>query len=265
VAQTIAICNQKGGVAKTTTCISLGACFAEKGYSTLLVDLDPQANLSLAAGLKPENQESTNLADLLIEIEESGAIEPDAYEGIEKTIHPCLDVLPTDSSLALIEHDLYQRAGYENLLKNLLAPWEEKYQYILIDCLPSLGSLTIMALTAAQRVLIPVQCEYLSAWGVMKLVETIDAVREHTNPGLDYSLLVTLFDQRNRISREVYERLREKFKDHLLENVIGLDTRLRESVVNGEPVIQYAPKTRASLQYRGLAQEWMQRYPFGGN
>ena len=166
--------------------------------------------------------------------------------------------------LAMIEHDLYKRAGYENLLKNLLAPWEEKYQYILIDCLPSLGSLTIMALTAAQRVLVPVQCEYLSAWGVMKLIETIDAVREHTNPGLEYALLVTLFDRRNRISREVHARLQEKFGDHLLETVIGIDTRLRESVLNSEPVTHYAPNTRASLQYRDLAQEWMMRYSIGG-
>lgn len=263
MAQTIAISNQKGGVAKTTTCFSLGACFAEAGHPTLIVDLDPQANLSLAAGIQPDAQDGRNLADLLIEVQ-AGKPDTEASGSIFRTSMECLDILPTDPSLSILERDLYRQPGYETYLTKILEPWQSKYEYILIDCLPSLGSLTIMALTAAQKVLVPVQCDYLAAWGVMNLIETIDAVREHTNPSLEYILLVTQFDSRNNITKEVFARLQEKFQERLLKNVIGVDTRLRESVVNGEPVIRYAPRSRASTQYRALAKEWMARFPTGG-
>lgn len=260
MSRVIAICNQKGGVAKTTTCLSLGACLVEAGHSTLIVDLDPQSNLSIASGVG-EDSEQSSITDLLSAASSGGQI--DDQEAIHPTNYPGLDLLSADTGLAVLEREVYEVAGYETLLSNLLRSFQNRYEYILLDCSPSLGSLTIMALTAAHRVVVPVHCDYLAAWGVIRLVETIDAVRERTNPGLDYDLLVTMYDRRNSISQEVLSRLKERFEGHLYETMIGVDTRLRESVVNGEPVISYAPRTRASLQYRAMAQEILQKFNHG--
>lgn len=247
-----AIGNQKGGVGKTTTCISLGACLAEAGHSTLVVDLDAQSNLTMSAGLDPDHLEWT-IPDLLdperlVQISHLS-------EAIKHTSVQGLDILPSDVRLASTERMLYGIADYESALGHLLSNWYSQYEYMLIDCPPSLGALTLTALTAAQVVIVPVQCEYYSARGLMRLVDVIDAVRRHTNPSLEYRLVTTMFDGRNKISQRVYDQLRENFGPHFFDTVVRVDTKLRESSVIGEPIVVYAPRSRSSEAYRKLAQE----------
>ncbi len=249
----VAVSNQKGGVAKTTTTFSLGACLVEAGYSTLVVDLDSQSNLTMAAALDPDELTWT-VADLfdapgeaMLEEIRANVIQPTMMEG--------LYILPADIRLAAAERYLYDKENYEYLLGQLLQMWPE-FDYILLDCPPSLSAVTLMALTAAQTVLIPVQCEYYAARGLGRLLDIIEAIQARTNPTLLYYLFVTMFDQRNKISHNVLEQLHAHFTDHMLNTVIGIDTRLRESPIAGEPIIHYAPRTRASEQYRALAQEF---------
>jgi len=249
---TIAISNQKGGVGKTTTCISLGACLAELGNSTLIVDLDSQSNLSLAAGINPDELELA-VSDILDE--ESDASPTDIAKIIKPTVIDNLDILPSDLRLAMTEQMLYNLPQYETRLKKALDPAQSKYAFILLDCPPALGTLTLSALTASNYVLVPVQCEYYSARGLMRLQDVVKAVQQHTNPDLDYLLAVTMYDKRNRISRQVLSQLQENLGDKFLSTIIGIDTKLRESAVVGEPIITYAPQSRASQFYRQLAVE----------
>ncbi len=252
MAHVVAISNQKGGVAKTTTCISLGASLTEAGHKTLLIDLDPQANLSLSLGIHDDDAGET-ISDVL-----ETAINPRKIhwdELIKSTSLDGLDVVPSDSRLWTVERLISEMKGYENELKKIVARWHETYEYILVDCSPSLGPLTIMALTAANRVIIPIQTEFLAAVGLVRLIETVDAVKEHTNPLLDFNLLAVMYDQRNGICREVLEKLQENFSAKLFNTVIGVDTRLKECVATGQPITQYDPKTRATQQYSLLAGE----------
>ena len=254
--QIIAISNQKGGVAKTTTCSSLGACLAEQGQRALIVDLDSQAHLTMAAGLDPDELENT-LADLLESFGTSRSLV--GKEVIRPTLIEGLDILPADLRLASVERFLYEQDDYEMILAQILAQWQTEYDYLLLDCPPSLSAITLMALTAAQRVLIPVQCEYYAVRGLSRLLDIVAEVQERTNPDLTYHLLATLYDQRNRICRSVLDQLRVNFPDWLLDTVIGVDTRMRECPAAGEPIILYAPHTRASQQYRQLAHEFHDR------
>ncbi len=252
MAYIVAISNQKGGVAKTTTCLSLGACLAELGRRVLVVDLDSQSNLTLAAGLDPDELTWTG-ADLL----DTSRASPESRERvIQPTSMEGLDILPADVRLASVERLLYEQENYEMILSQALDPWQAEYDYIFLDCLPSLGALTLMALTTAQTVLIPVQCEYYAARGLKRLLDIVTAVRERTNPDLAYYMVATLYDQRNGICRSILDQFQTNFSDRLLDTVIGVDTRLRECPVAGEPIILYAPRTRASQQYRQLAREF---------
>jgi chromosome partitioning protein len=257
MARVVAVSNQKGGVAKTTTCLSLGACLAELGRRTLVVDLDSQAHLTMAVGLDPDELEWT-LADLLGPADAGTPADsaPANGEMIQPTMVEGLDILPADVRLASIERFLYEQDGYEASLARVLAPWQAGYEYILLDCPPSLSALTLTALTAARRVLIPVQCEYFAARGLDRLLGIVAAVQERTNPDLTYHLLATMYDQRNNICQSVLEQLQAHFADHLLDTVIGVDTHLRECPVAGEPITVYAPRTRATEQYRQLAREF---------
>ena len=252
MSQIVAVSNQKGGVAKTTTCLSLGACLAELGYRTLVVDLDAQSHLTIAAGFDPEELTWT-VADLLDAV--TGAL-PEARAGvIQPTLLAGLDILPADVRLASVERSLYDQDNYEMGLVHVLALWQTEYDYILFDCPPSLGAITLMALTAAQRVLIPVQCEYFAVRSLNRLLQITSAVQERTNPDLTYHLVATLYDRRNNICRQVLDQLKAHFSEWLLDTVISVDTRLRECPATGEPIILYAPRTRASRQYRRLAEE----------
>jgi len=254
-ARIIAISNQKGGVAKTTTCLSFGACLAERGKRTLIVDLDSQANLTIAAGLDADALEIT-IVDLFFK--QANAVSIQAV--IQPTAAAGMDIIPGDVRLAGSERLLYEQDGYEFLLKGILADYAQGYEFILLDCPPSLGAITLMALTAADEVLIPVQCEYYAAHGLGQLLNIVNAVQERTNIELEAYVLGTMYDKRNRICHMVLEQLQESFPEKMIKTVIGVDTRLRETPVVGEPITMYAPKSRASQQYRELAEEYLQRW-----
>ena len=247
----VAISNQKGGVGKTTTCISLGAYLANAGQPTLIVDLDSQANLTFATGFDPDTVELA-IPDLL---EDSDNL---LYMNTDLILHtsvPGLDILPSDVRLAAAEQSLFSKEGYEKSLLNSLAPFRDKYAFILIDCPPSLSALTLIALTAAELVLVPVQCEYYSARGLLRLIDVVEAVQKHTNPTLDYRLVVTMFDRRNKISFQVYDQIIQNYQDKIFETIIGVDTKLKESAVVGEPILTYAPSSRSAKAYKQLALE----------
>jgi chromosome partitioning protein len=252
VSRIIALSNQKGGVAKTTSCISIGACLAETGQRTLIVDLDPQAHLTIASGLNPDEL-SVTIVDLL-----AVADEP-VDEVIQSTSVSNLDILPADLRLAETEMSFYNHPDYEEKLVNILGQLRSQYRYILLDCPPSLGGMAILALTAAEYALIPVPCEYFASRGLIRMMDIVEAVRKRTNPGLEYGLFVSLYDARNRVSRQILEQLRQHFGGHLFDTVVNVDTRLRESTMVGEPITTYAPQTRSSQQYRALAQELVSR------
>jgi chromosome partitioning protein len=250
MATTIAISNQKGGVAKTTTCLSLGASLAEMGQSVLLVDLDPQASLTLSMGLKPEELRRT-VGDALLGNTSLVSISR------ESSLFD-LDIVPANQELVVLDKILYGRQGYEFHLKNgLNAMGRGLYDIVLIDCPPSFGTLTLNALTAADLLIIPVQCEYYAAHSLRQIVELVKLVREKTNPRLIYRVLVTMYDRRNRICQIILEQMQRGLSKSLFKTIIEVDTKLRESPAFGQPITLYAPTTRGAQQYRALAEELM--------
>ena len=247
---TIAISNQKGGVAKTTTCLSLGACLAELGQSVLLIDLDPQANLTLSLGLRPQELRHT-VGDALLGNTSLVSVSR------ESSIFD-LDIVPANQELVVLDKILYGRQGYEFHLKNgLNAMGEDLYDIVLTDCPPSFGTLTLNALTAADLLIIPVQCEYYAAHSLRQVVELVRLVRDRTNPRLIYRVLVTMYDRRNKICQAILEQMRRGLSKALFKTVIEVDTKLRESPAFAQPITLYAPKTRGTQQYRALAEELM--------
>jgi len=249
--RTITISNQKGGVAKTTTAVALGAALAEKGRRVLAIDMDPQSNLTMGLGLEPERLETSIYEVLLGECAAAEAIQATGVEGIS--------ILPAHLTLAGAEKRLYGEIGFDEILRSRLKPLAESgtYDYVVIDCPPSLGLLAVNAMTAASMVMVPVQCEYFSARGLGQLLEIAETVREKRNPELVVRILPTLFDRRNRICREILQELRRSFPLNLFTSVIGVDTRLRESAAAGTPITRFAPETRAAAEYRALATEIM--------
>jgi chromosome partitioning protein len=244
--RTIAISNQKGGVAKTTTAISLAAALAERGRRVLAIDMDPQANLTVGLGKNPDELDSTMFHVL------SGA---PLEAAIAATEEPRLWLAPADLTLAGAEKRLFGEIGFDEILRTKLRAVETRFDDVLIDCPPSLGLLTINAITAANSVIVPVQCEYFSARGLGQLLEIAAAVREKRNPSLELRVLPTLYDRRNRVCREILKELRAAFPGEVFSTVIGIDTRLRESCAEGRPITAFAPETRAALEYRALAAE----------
>jgi chromosome partitioning protein len=172
---------------------------------------------------------------------------------------PGLDLLPADVRLAAVERAAGEMESPEQLLQEALAPWMRQYRHILIDCPPSLGSLTQMAFTACDRVLVPVQCEYFSSWGLMRLLDVTGAMQRGSQSSLPCYLVATMYDARNAVHRDVYARLQKNFPRLMMRTAIGVDTLLRESELVGEPILRYAPKARASQEYRKLAHEWVVR------
>ncbi len=255
MAKIIAVSNQKGGVGKTTTCVSLGANLTVLQKKVLIIDLDSQANLTMAVGLDPDEIELA-IADLIDPEERDESIS--IQDIIQKTGTNNLFILPSDVRLAATEQGIVAIENYEWILANALKPIREDYDFILIDCPPALSPLTLMALTAADMVLVPVQTEYYAARGLERLLETIDAVQKHLNPSLNYHLVATIFDKRNRICREVLGQLLMSFENNLFTTVIGIDTQIRESAAAGEPISQYASKSRSNLEYEELAKEVIQ-------
>ena len=242
----IAVSNQKGGVAKTTTCVSLGAAFVERGFEVLAIDLDPQANLSLALGVATSGLRR-GVADMLL-----GNNSPVSVS--RETAVPGLDLVPANPDMHLVEKFLTVRPNYEKSLRQSL-DMTNNYQVVLLDCPPSVSALPYTALTAADLLIIPTQCEYFSTHGLSEVLELVARVRATSNPHLSYRILVTMFDRRNRVHRTILEQLRGAFGSAVLETAIEIDTKLRESPVFGQPITSYAPKSRAALQYRALAEE----------
>jgi chromosome partitioning protein len=244
----VAISNEKGGVAKTTTTLSLGAALAEKGMRVLLTDLDPQGNLSLAVGIEPRDAQNTS-SDILLK-------SLPLLRAIHKTNTPLLDIIPAAGGMEQEEEILAMRSGYEHILRNAFQDFTPlPYNFVLLDCPPSLGAITRNALTAANLLIIPTQAEFFSAYALRDMMELIRDIRSANNPALAYRILITLLDQRNRSHRVIREQLQQTFGTGLFETVIEIDTRLRESPIIGMPITQYKPNSRGSQQYRVLAQE----------
>jgi chromosome partitioning protein len=245
---TIAISNQKGGVGKTTTCHSLGAALAETGHAVLLIDLDPQANLTLSLGLQPQDLRRTIIDSLMGTSSLLGvSSESDVF---------ALDIVPANHELALVDKVLYRLPGFHYRLKQALDRiQQEMYDYVLLDCPPSLAPLTINALSAAELLIIPVQCEFYATHDLGKVVGLARKIGRKVNPDLDHRVLVTLYDQRNKISRIMLEEIQNRFGDVLLKTIIQIDTKLREAPAFGQPITSYAPRSRGAEQYRALARE----------
>jgi chromosome partitioning protein len=243
----IAMSNEKGGVAKTTSTLSLGASLAELNHKVLLVDLDPQANLSLALGLESGEAEITS-ANVLVE-------NASLRTAIRRTEVNNLDLVPSHARIESAEQFLPMRSHYLTTLHAALETVTDKYDYILLDCPPALGAITLNALSAADLLIIPTQAEYFSAYALRNMMGSIRRVRQESNPKLAYRILVTLLDRRNRTHRNIFEQLQTTFGQGVFTTVIEVDTKLRESPIAGVPITQYRPSSRGSQQYRVLAQE----------
>ncbi|HVU74313.1 MAG TPA: AAA family ATPase [Mycobacteriales bacterium] len=248
-ARVIAMCNQKGGVGKTTSTINLGAALAELGRRVLLVDFDPQGALSVGLGVNPLLLDRT-VYNLLIE--RGTAVE----DVMLKTNVVGLDLLPSNIDLSAAEVQLVGEVAREQTLARVLAPTLEDYDVILIDCQPSLGLLTVNALTAAHGVIIPLECEYFALRGVALLTDTIDKVSERLNPQLEIEgILATMYDGRTIHGREVLARLLDAFGDKVFHTVINRTVRFPETSVAGEPITTYASSSSGAAAYRQLALE----------
>jgi chromosome partitioning protein len=245
---TIAISNQKGGVAKTTTCASLGAALAEMGHSVLLIDLDPQANLTVSLGLDPKQLRRTIIDPLM---------GTSSLVGVSReTGFFALDIVPANYELALVDKVFYAMPGYQYRLKQALGRMHRSlYEYVLLDCPPALAPLTLNALTAADLLIIPAQCEPYAAHSLRRVIRLALQMREQVNPNLDYRVLVTMYDQRNKISRLVLEQMQNGLNKVLFKTIIQIDTKLRECTALGKPIIHYASRSRGAQQYRALAEE----------
>ncbi|MEY9927630.1 chromosome partitioning protein [Catenulispora sp. GP43] len=252
-ARIIAMCNQKGGVGKTTSTINLGAALAEYGQKVLLVDFDPQGALSVGLGVNPMELDRTvynllmhrgvNVEDVLL-----------------KTVTPGMDLLPSNIDLSAAEVQLVTEVARESALARTLKPVMQDYDFIIIDCQPSLGLLTVNALTAAHSVIVPLECEFFALRGVALLTETIEKVRERLNPELELDgILATMYDARTVHGREVLARVVQAFGPQVFHTVIGRTVRFPETTVAGEPITSYASASVGAAAYRQLAREVLVR------
>ena len=248
-ARVISLCNQKGGVGKTTTTINLGAALTELGRRVLLVDFDPQGSASLGLGVHPHTLDRS-IYNLLL------SNEYDFDDVVLPTGVPGMDLMPANIDLSAAEGQLVGEAAREQTLKRVLDPVRERYDFILIDCAPSLGLLTINALTASDRVIIPLECEYFALRGVALLSDTINKVIDRLNPELRVlGVLATMFDGRTVHTREVLDRVLEVFGDEVFHTVVRRTIRFPETTVAGEPITTYDSGSPGAAAYRTLAKE----------
>jgi len=252
VGQVYAVANQKGGVGKTTTVVSVGAYLAAADKRVLLIDIDPQANATSCLGIDRQNLRRS-IYDALID-------EVPLERILLLTKRLGLDLVPSGPSLAGAEIELVPMLAREYRLKQALEPIRDRYDYVLIDCPPSLGLLTLNALSAADEVIIPVQCEYLPMEGLAQLLRTIGLVRSNLNPRLGVKgLLMTMYDMRTSLAQQVVDEVRNHFPDKTFQTIIPRSVRLSEAPSYGEPILDYAPSSSGGVAYRALAQEILGR------
>ena len=248
----LALCNQKGGVGKTTSTINLGAALAEFGRKVLLVDFDPQGALSVGLGVNPQELDQT-IYNAMMERSVTA-------DDIMLKTNAGMDLLPSNIDLSAAEVQLVGEVAREQTLKRVLAPLVDDYDVILIDCQPSLGLLTINALTAADGVIIPLECEFFSLRGVALLIQTIEKVSERLNPQLQLEgILATMYDSRTLHGREVLSRVVQAFGDKVFHTVINRTVRFPETTVAGEPITSFASSSPGAAAYRDLAREVVAR------
>ncbi|AZP93972.1 ParA family protein [Enterococcus mundtii] len=252
MAQIISVANQKGGVGKTTTTVNLGACLASLGKQVLLVDMDAQGNATSGVGIRKPDV-TQDIYDVLVN-------ELPIPEATIATEHENLSIVPATLQLAGAEIELTSMMARESRLKSSLAEVNDQYDYILIDCPPSLGHLTINSFTASDSILIPVQCEYYALEGLSQLLNTVRLVQKHFNPELEIEgVLLTMYDARTNLGNEVVEEVRKYFREKVYETVIPRNIRLSEAPSHGKPIIDYDPRSRGAEVYQALAKEVVDR------
>ena len=249
----ISMCTQKGGVGKTTSTLNMGACLAEYGRKVLLVDLDPQGALSAGLGLTHDDIEDT-IYDVMLDSHTS------IHSAIQHTGVSGLDLVPANIDLSAAEIQMVNEVGREHTLARALRPVRRDYDFIIIDCQPSLGLLTVNALACSQGVIIPMECEFFSLRGLALLTDTVEKVSDRINFDLEVmGILVTMFDRRTKHAREVMSRVVDYFGDKVFDTVITRTVRFPETSVAGEPITTWAPSSPATQQYRDLAKEVIER------